>query len=80
MWHLWFVLAGLAAGGIGTCRTACAKTSCNGKALLSDTHTRRAVTRTCAPIFNNRVRIVPQVACASCVPANPTARNWFTSE
>ena len=37
---------------------ACQKTACNGNASDKCTHTRLAVTFTCAPIFNSRERIV----------------------
>ena len=53
--------------------------SCSGKLPAICTHTRRAVTRTCAPIFNNRSRIVVACARPNSVPANPKRRNALTN-
>ena len=41
--------------------------------------TRRTLTRTHAPIFNNFKRIVPQVALANWVPARASRRSAETS-
>jgi hypothetical protein len=57
----------------------CQNKLCSGKFSAIGTHTRRAVTRTCAPIFNKRSRIVVACARANSVPANPKRRNALTS-
>jgi len=56
---------------------ACASaSSCwNGRADAMLTTTRRTLTRTSAPISNSYNRIVPQVAVANWVCANPTRRS-----
>jgi hypothetical protein len=65
----------------GRCRSfisAWAKTFGCGQLLAQWLNPRRPLTRIKAPIFSKRVRIVPQVACASGAPFSPRPRRSFT--
>ena len=58
--------------------SACANSSCNGKADGKNSHTRRTVTRTLPASLSNRERMVSMRAPARSVPRNRTRRGMDT--